>query len=86
MDEDLRLEEREWISVNDRLPELGDGKYASVGVLVSDGERVIPMDYCRDWIRGKEVLRFKWRGVVFMPWNIAYWMPLPPPPEKGVKG
>lgn len=74
LEEQLAAKEREWISVEDRLPELEDSIYVlteDVIVILEDGDRVITYyDYkIDDWILKPHSKK------------VTYWMPLPTPPS-----
>lgn len=69
-DYDALLAERQWISVEDRLPGVDfDGCALSVVVLTSQGRVVSETDA---WIQGK--------GFDFWGLRVTHWMPLPAPP------
>ena len=70
-----------WVKCSDRLPELPDKKNANQSFLVHwSGGTVAVMEYSRDFVRGKELLRWHWHGSL-SPWVITHWMPLPDVPE-----
>jgi len=61
------VEERRWVPVGERLPEIG------VRVLVIDGDRIAVYSWEGDlWWSGE-----CWRDML----EVAFWMPLPPGPE-----
>ena len=73
----------EWVSVEERLPELPKEKYCWVCVLGcrKSSKRCMPMFYERTVVRGKTVERWKdmWDRIANeLP---DYWMPLPEPPR-----
>ena len=79
----------EWISVNDRLPEVPVKSY-DFGVAVIACYRdylgnlqVRPLEYERATVRKKVVFRWKWMfgNRIFDGGEVLYWMPLPTPPE-----
>jgi hypothetical protein len=61
----------EWISVNDRLPEIGDKVliYCS-----SQGQLIAYLSYEKQWIHVFD------GSYLYL--NITHWMPLPEPPSK----
>lgn len=74
----------EWVSVEERLPELPKEKYCWVCVLGcrKSSKECIPMFYERTVVRGKTVERWKdvWDRITYeLP---DYWMPLPEPPDR----
>ena len=74
----------EWVSVEDRLPELPKEKYCWVCVLGcrKSSKRCTPMLYERTVVRGKTVER--WRDMEDRITHELpdYWMPLPEPPDR----
>ena len=76
--------QNEWVSVEERLPELPKEKYCWVCVLGcrKSSKRCMPMFYERTVVRGKTVERWKdmWDRIANeLP---DYWIPLPAPPER----
>lgn len=74
----------EWISVNDRLPDVNrtNSGYESVYVITTDGKRVLPMIYERACAKTKT--KFRWKYVwdrIYDKNDIIAWMPLPEPPK-----
>ena len=71
-----------WTKVEDGLPELPDGTYASVHCLVtiiSSGKpATLAMDYVRTTVRGKKVERWEWMNRI-SPWEVLGWMYFPKP-------
>jgi hypothetical protein len=79
---------QEWISVNDRLPDLHTVDYEYL-----DGSRTHFEISCDQWVIDKDYYQTKARyenGVVFQGWvgelgetiqNVTHWMPLPQPPK-----
>ena len=72
----------EWVSVEEKLPELPKEKYCWVCVLGcrKSSKRCMPMFYERTVVRGKTAERWKdmWDRITYeLP---DYWMPLPAPP------
>ena len=80
--------QNEWVSVEERLPELPKEKYCWVCVLGcrKSSKRCMPMFYERTVVRGKTVERWKdiWDRIANeLP---DYWMPLPAPPDRRPPG
>lgn len=72
----------EWIKCSDRMPEIPEGKYFIKVLVHWKGGYVAEMEYCKDIVRGKEILRFHWWGrLAPSQWNITHWMYLPEPPK-----
>lgn len=74
----------EWISVNDRLPNVNRTKsgYESVTVIATDGQNVRPMIYERACAKTKTKFRWKWVwDRIYDGRDIIAWMPLPEPPK-----
>ena len=76
--------QNEWVSVEERLPELPKEKYCWVCVLGcrKSSKQCTPMFYERTVVRGKTVERWKdmWDRITYeLP---DYWMPLPAPPDR----
>ena len=74
----------EWISVNERLPELPDQDWCSVMVNTAQKGNIKsrPMIYERVIIRGKRVERWKYYWDRIADELPDYWMPLPEPPKE----
>lgn len=74
----------EWVSVEDRLPELPNGSYCSTMVLTArkGNAKSSVMIYERTVIRGKRVERWKYHWDRIADEVPDYWMPLPAPPKK----
>lgn len=75
----------EWISVEDRLPELKGGTYASSDIVIValEGRKQSDvMFYNREPVRGKATERWRDRNLNIYRGKVTHWMPLPePPPE-----
>ena len=72
-----------WISVDDRLPEIPEGRYGvTCNVMVDNcsSTKVMSLLYEKDTVRGKTVCRWKWYGKISQ-WNVTHWKPLPEPPK-----
>lgn len=72
-----------WVSVENRLPEIPDGRYGvTCNVMVDNcsSTKVMSLLYEKDKVRGKTVCRWKWYGKI-SPWNVTHWKPLPEPPK-----
>ena len=74
----------EWVSVEERLPELPDASWCSRSVIVCDNDsNVAPLLWARAQVRGKTVERWRYHwGRIYDGPEITHWMPLPEPPEK----
>ena len=76
--------QNEWVSVEDRLPELPNASWCSRSIIVCDKDgNVAPLLWEREQVRGKTMERWKyhWGRIYDVP-EIAHWMPLPAPPGK----
>lgn len=73
----------QWISVEERLPELPEAEYCYEDVLVAvkGWKRAVEMRYERTVIRGKRVERWKYWDRIFN-LRITHWMPLPEAPKE----
>ena len=73
----------EWISVEDRLPELPDRKWCEVMVITAQkgDNKSRVMIYERAVVRGKQVERWKYHWDRIADITPDFWMPLPEPPE-----
>ena len=72
-----------WVSVEDRLPEIPEGRYGVMCNVMVDNcssTKVMSLLYEKDTVRGKTVCRWKWYGKI-SPWNVTHWKPLPEPPK-----
>lgn len=85
--------EQEWISVDDRLPEVGQdlGEWTnSICVLISNGEECW-VGYNQTWWHSEHPPQWKIKGRDSYDINeiargpITHWMPLPSPPDKSGK-
>ena len=78
-------EERRWISVEERLPELNEANRFRVSCLVScKGGAVCEMDYEINTYAKREQNkrpRWKWHGMMSMQ-DVTHWMALPAPQEE----
>ena len=76
----------EWVSVNDRLPEIDYTKpeyERRVKVLASWSGYVAEMNYVSNGFAKTEkgrIPRFEWFGRV-SPFDVTHWMPMPAPPS-----
>lgn len=78
-------EERQWINVKDRPPDVNKTKsgYEHVYVIATNGRVVRPMIYERACVRTKAVYRWKWCwDRIYDDNDITHWMPLPEPPKE----
>ena len=79
----------EWISVEDRLPNVNTKKidYEEMGVLVCINSKGFKRSsyriYERCTVRGKTVYRWRFPFGRISDENITHWMPLPEPPKGG---
>ena len=76
--------QNEWVSVEERLPELPDASWCSRSIIVCDKDgNVAPLLWARAQVRGKTVERWKchW-GRIYDGTETAHWMPLPEPPDR----
>lgn len=72
----------EWVSVEDRLPELPKGEWALKMIIAADESgHVSPMFYERAIVRGKTVYRWKFYWDRIADTKVTHWMPLPEPPK-----
>ena len=72
-----------WVSVDDRLPEIPEGRYGVMCNVMVDNcssTKVMSLLYEKDTVRGKTVCRWKWYGKI-SPWNVTHWKPLSEPPK-----
>ena len=74
----------EWVSVNDRLPELPDKDYCSKMVITAyeGNPKSRPMIYERSVVRGKRVERWKYYWDRIADETPDYWMSLSEPPKE----
>lgn len=73
----------EWVSVEERLPELPDEKYCGRNLICCNEEGyVLPMCWRRTVVRGKTVERWEYMwGKIYDGSNITHWMPMQEPQE-----
>jgi len=64
----------EWIDVNERMPEINETNFSDRVLVITD------FGYSRVTEYDNELK--KWCGLIFQ--QVTHWMPLPPPPTKGV--
>ena len=80
------VQQREWISVKDGLPDVDktESRYETATVIVSTAAGIVrQMFYERTWLGGKIVRRWKWMwGGIYNGGEITHWMPLPEPPKE----
>lgn len=78
----------QWVSVEDRLPNVNrtKGAYEEIGVLTFNGKTVKPLIYERALIRGKVVYRWKYMFDRIYDGVIIHWMPYPQPPKDKSEG
>lgn len=75
----------EWISVDDALPELGTGNFASSDLVIGavDGRKKSSvLYYNRSISREKHVERWKDSHGAIVHEKVTHWMPLPEPPKE----
>lgn len=74
----------EWVSVEERLPELPDRDWCSIMVITAqkNNPKSRPMIYERAVVRGKRVERWKYYWDRIADELPDYWMPLPAPPDR----
>lgn len=75
----------EWVSVEERLPELPEKDWCSKMVISCDKNgHVAPMIWERAQVRGKMIERWKYHwDRIYDGAGITHWMPLPAPPGEG---
>ena len=73
----------EWVSVEERLPELPDRDWCSIMVITAqkNNPKSRPMIYERAVVRGKRVERWKYYWDRIADELPDYWRPLPAPPD-----
>ena len=77
--------QNEWVSVEERLPELPEKDWCSK-MVISCGKNghVAPMIWERAQVRGKMIERWKYHwDRIYDGAGITHWMPLPAPPGEG---
>ena len=74
----------EWVSVEERLPELPDRDWCSIMVITAqkNNPKSRPMIYERAVVRGKRVERWKYYWDRIADELPDYWRPLPAPPDR----
>lgn len=77
--------QNEWVSVEERLPELSEKDWCSKMVISCDKNgHVAPMIWERAQVRGKMIERWKYHwDRIYDGAGITHWMPLPAPPGEG---
>lgn len=77
--------QNEWMSVEERLPELPEKDWCSKMVISCDKNgHVAPMIWERAQVRGKMIERWKYHwDRIYDGAGITHWMPLPAPPGEG---
>ena len=82
-----KLQDMQWIPVEERLPELPKSDYCSVMVLTAykRNPRSRPMIYERSLVRGRRVERWKYYWDRIADELPDYWMPLLCPPKEDVR-
>lgn len=77
--------QNEWMSVEERLPELPEKDWCSKMVISCDKNgHVAPMIWERAQVRGKMIERWKYHwDRIYDGDGITHWMPLPAPPGEG---
>ena len=77
--------QNEWVSVEERLPELPEKDWCSNMVISCDKNgHVAPMIWERAQVRGKMIERWKYHwDRIYDGAGITHWMPLPAPPGEG---
>lgn len=77
--------QNEWVSVEERLPELPEKDWCSKMVISCDKNgHVAPMIWERAQVRGKMIERWKYHwDRIYDGAGITHWMPLPDPPKEG---
>ena len=76
----LMVVESQWVSVDERLPELYSDVLCSVNDEYPNGEfTVIPMIYSKEL---NQFLMITVNGVVDCTSDVIYWQPLPKPPKQ----
>ena len=75
----------EWVSVEERLPDLPEKDWCSKMVISCDKNgHVAPMIWERAQVRGKMIERWKYHwDRIYDGAGITHWMPLPAPPGEG---
>lgn len=74
----------EWVSVEERLPELPEKDWCSKMVISCDKNgHVAPMIWERAQVRGKMIERWKYHwDRIYDGAGITHWIPLPDPPKE----
>lgn len=77
--------QNEWVSVEERLPELPEKDWCSKMVISCDKNgHVAPMIWERAQVRGKMIERWKYHwDRIYDGAGITHWMPLPDQPKEG---
>jgi len=75
----MTSDKEKWISVEERLPE--KPAYRKTYLTTISNGTVIPMDWVRVTIRGKETLRWEYHWKI-SPFGVTHWMPLPEAPTQ----
>lgn len=72
----------EWISVEDRLPDVYDTGSTFICATTAGGlqKGVMPLTFEALLVNNKSVKRWLWNGRK-APWEVTHWMPLPESPE-----
>lgn len=82
---DRLRDERRWIPVEERLPEINDPKPSSRVLAAVEGGRVFELEFGMNVYAKTEkgrAPRWKWNGMI-CPWKVTHWQPLPAPPSEG---
>lgn len=75
----------EWISCDERMPELDNSsQYSCVKVIcATENDKVLPLTYQKSMLDGKEVRRWEYTwGKIYDGCPITHWMPFPNPPKR----
>jgi len=68
----------EWIKINDKLPPVPQSAFGDQYLVTTDNGQVVAARYVQTTVRGKEVVRWEWKGKI-CPWKVIAYMPFPPP-------
>ena len=66
-----------WIPVSEKMPELPNSSYCSIGVIATDGKTSFYRTYERTVVRGKTVERWMYPWDRISDESITHWQPLP---------
>ena len=67
-----------WTKVSEQLPPEPTNSYGDEYLCTVVNDQVVCLRYAKPTLRGKEVIRWEWRGGP-SPWQPIAWMPMPEP-------